>query len=449
MEGYGPVHRIDDRSVKWIRRALSATLLSSLLFAAPVFAQDVPWDSTPKKKPPAAKAPAAKAPAAKSPAAPAAKAPAAKAPVAKAPAAKAPVANAPAAKAPMANAPAANAPVAKAPAAKAPAAKAPTAPAELKGLLGHFHDVLAPHGAWIDHPDYGTVWIPNETEVGKDFAPYASHGRWAVTEPGDWAWVSNHDWGKIPFHYGRWVWTRDKSWAWIPDREYAPAWVVWRTGEAGAPFVGWAPMAPTHYLINGAPVAQEKGVLPFVYVASRHLFSPNLSRHVIDNQKLGARAHEQSSILATHFRGLNAPLEAASPTFDMAQIPGFAIPRTRIALDAEAIKPIVLAALQAVMPETPAVSPAAPATPNADGRFATPPGSSPDAAPDAVPDAAPDAAPNAAPDAQWQDEPIQPPAEQHHQLRGQRRVIVRGRDHKPRYRCHWTNTRPRIWRCGY
>src|SRR5580704_11188488 len=45
--------------------------------------------------------------------------------------------------------------------------------------LSDFHSTLDPHGQWVEDPAYGTVWVPNATEVGQDFSPYESAGHWA------------------------------------------------------------------------------------------------------------------------------------------------------------------------------------------------------------------------------------------------------------------------------
>jgi hypothetical protein len=156
--------------------------------------------------------------------------------------------------------------------------------------LSDFRDTLAPHGTWMVHPTYGTVWVPNVVVVGRDFAPYRTAGHWAVTDEGDWIWVSDYQWGYIPFHYGRWVWVEGTGWAWIPGRTYAPAWVVWRVGEPGWDYVGWAPMGPSFIWVDGAAVAYwGYGVLPFWFVSSAWLFSPYWYHHIIwDNH----HAHE-------------------------------------------------------------------------------------------------------------------------------------------------------------
>ena len=74
-----------------------------------------------------------------------------------------------------------------------------------------FYDELAPHGRWINNPQYGYVWQPY-AEPG--FQPYATRGHWVVTEYGN-TWVSDYDWGWAPFHYGRWFYDDFYGWAWV------------------------------------------------------------------------------------------------------------------------------------------------------------------------------------------------------------------------------------------
>src|SRR3546814_14192688 len=87
-----------------------------------------------------------------------------------------------------------------------------------------FYDELAPHGEWIDDPEYGYIWLPY-AEQG--FQPYATNGHWVMTNYGN-TWVSDYEWGWAPFHYGRWTYTDYYGWAWIPGYERGPAWVSWR-----------------------------------------------------------------------------------------------------------------------------------------------------------------------------------------------------------------------------
>jgi hypothetical protein len=100
-----------------------------------------------------------------------------------------------------------------------------------------FYDQLSPYGQWLENPDYGYVWIPEE---GSDFVPYSSMGHWILSVYG-WTWVSYYSWGWAPFHYGRWDFDNYYGWFWIPDNEWGPAWVTWRRSDG---YYGWAPMEP-------------------------------------------------------------------------------------------------------------------------------------------------------------------------------------------------------------
>jgi hypothetical protein len=98
-----------------------------------------------------------------------------------------------------------------------------------------FYDQLRPYGQWINHYNYGYVWIPN---AGADFVPYSTAGYWVNTEYG-WTWVSDYEWGWAPFHYGRWNYDTQYGWIWVPDTEWGPSWVSWRRADG---YYGWAPM---------------------------------------------------------------------------------------------------------------------------------------------------------------------------------------------------------------
>ncbi len=100
-----------------------------------------------------------------------------------------------------------------------------------------FYDELSPYGSWIETPEYGYAWIPNEPS---GFAPYSTNGYWVYTEDG-WTWVSNYSWGWAPFHYGRWYNHPHHGYIWIPDTEWSPGWVTWRHSDD---YYGWAPMGP-------------------------------------------------------------------------------------------------------------------------------------------------------------------------------------------------------------
>jgi hypothetical protein len=451
LNGQGIVREQDARGSRNVRRRLStvigAALAAALFCAAPVVsAQDVPWGkkkpaATQKDKPAAKKADPKQAPAAKQQPAPKAEKPKAQPAKKAAPAAE--PAKDPAAK-----------PAKKADkkpkahlvtiekevpiTAEAPAEAAPPPPkfdGESADLLNRFAETLAPHGTWSQDPTYGTVWVPAEAEVGKEFAPYRTAGRWAVTEDGDWAWVSDYKWGDVPFHYGRWIWNKDKKWAWIPDKDFAPAWVVWRVGDPGTEYVGWAPMAPMHFWVDGARMPSQGGVLPFWFVPARQLFSPQLQQHFVADPKLGEEIFAHSKIYPGHIaRGAASFFDPATPKPEEARVPTQFFPRTRLKLDPEAMLQEVLAPPAPQAAEEPATQPAA-APADEEGRFATPPppleeGKGQKEDNKAQPSETP---------AEGAQAPTQTPR---HELWG-------ARQNRPRYRCWWTNTRPRIWRCGY
>jgi hypothetical protein len=89
---------------------------------------------------------------------------------------------------------------------------------------------LAPFGAWVVDERACTLWVPDASLVGDDFAPYLSDGHWTYANEG-YAWIGDYAWSDITFHYGRWGWTEAWGWAWVPGALYAPSWVEWRYGE--------------------------------------------------------------------------------------------------------------------------------------------------------------------------------------------------------------------------
>ena len=107
-----------------------------------------------------------------------------------------------------------------------------------------FYDELAPYGQWVNDPEYGNVWVPNE---GGDFRPYGNRGHWVMTEYGN-TWVSEDPWGWACYHYGRWTYNPYYGWIWVPGYEWAPAWVSWRFGGG---YCGWAPLAPGYAVGSG------------------------------------------------------------------------------------------------------------------------------------------------------------------------------------------------------
>lgn len=92
---------------------------------------------------------------------------------------------------------------------------------------------LDANGTWRETPNYGAVWVPNDTPA--DWAPYHD-GHWIWQAPWGWTWVDDAPWGFAPYHYGRWAYV-DDSWAWVPGAMavsqppvYAPALVAFVGG---------------------------------------------------------------------------------------------------------------------------------------------------------------------------------------------------------------------------
>ncbi|MEE9126517.1 MAG: DUF6600 domain-containing protein, partial [Planctomycetota bacterium] len=91
---------------------------------------------------------------------------------------------------------------------------------------------LAYYGDWIDDPDYGWVWRPDD--IDQEWTPYLV-GRW-YQAPAGLTWVSYEPWGWAPYHYGRWEVSLSVGWVWIPGRVYSGGWVQWAFTPT---YVGW------------------------------------------------------------------------------------------------------------------------------------------------------------------------------------------------------------------
>ena len=101
-----------------------------------------------------------------------------------------------------------------------------------------FGEALEPHGDWLSTENYGEVWRPNTARI-VEWSPYTV-GQWHYTELG-WHFTSPEPWGWACYHYGRWIKYRTLGWCWVPGREWAPAWVSWRTSPN---HIGWSPLPP-------------------------------------------------------------------------------------------------------------------------------------------------------------------------------------------------------------
>ena len=100
-----------------------------------------------------------------------------------------------------------------------------------------FEAPLAPLGGWVEVGSYGRCWHPRG--LAADWRPYCG-GQWTWTDCG-WYWETDEPWGWACYHYGSWYQDPVIGWVWVPGVEWAPAWVVWRSGGG---YIGWAPCAP-------------------------------------------------------------------------------------------------------------------------------------------------------------------------------------------------------------
>jgi len=151
--------------------------------------------------------------------------------------------------------------------------------------LTDFRATLDPHGTWVDDSTYGTVWVPNSSEVGTDFVPYTTAGHWVYDD--EWVWVSDYDWGWAPYHYGRWVYIDGRGWAWIAGRDYAGAWVGWGW-DPGYAYVGWYPLGPAFIWWGGVAVGYSFYWGPrWAYCPRGEVFSPTVGARVVTGGAAG------------------------------------------------------------------------------------------------------------------------------------------------------------------
>ena len=136
-----------------------------------------------------------------------------------------------------------------------------------------FYSNLSPHGSWQVSAQYGRVWQPAVYYSG--WNPYYD-GHWAYSDYG-WTWVSDYEWGAIPYHYGTWVADPYYGWVWVPGYTWAPSWVVFRTGPD---YIGWAPVSPSFSVGvsfgYGVPTAS-----PFVFVSARNFCAPRVGTYFV------------------------------------------------------------------------------------------------------------------------------------------------------------------------
>lgn len=146
-----------------------------------------------------------------------------------------------------------------------------------------FYSNLSPHGTWLVSAEYGRVWQPWDSYRG--WNPYLD-GHWVYADVG-WTWVSDYEWGDLPYHYGTWFNDPNYGWVWVPGYVWAPAWVVFRTGPD---YIGWAPVSPG-FSIN-ASWSQGAPGGPFLFVSTSHFCDPRVGRYVVSEHTNGRILNE-------------------------------------------------------------------------------------------------------------------------------------------------------------
>lgn len=152
-----------------------------------------------------------------------------------------------------------------------------------------FYDELEPYGRWINDRKYGYVWSPR---VSRNFQPYATNGRWIVTEYGN-TWLSDYPWGWAPFHYGRWTFDDFYGWIWVPGYEWGPAWVSWRHGGG---YYGWAPIPPgvnIHISIN-IPASR------WIFVPQRYITSPRIHSYYVPRTRV-VNIYQHTTVINNYY----------------------------------------------------------------------------------------------------------------------------------------------------
>jgi hypothetical protein len=153
-------------------------------------------------------------------------------------------------------------------------------PARADLSFSFFYSSLSPHGSWLVSAQNGRVWRPGVFSPG--WNPYYD-GHWVYSDLG-WTWVSDYDWGGIPYHYGTWVEDPALGWVWVPGYVWAPSWVVFRTGTD---YVGWAPVPPGFSV--GASF--DVGGSGFVFVSTSNFLAPSIRTCVVPERTTRAVLH--------------------------------------------------------------------------------------------------------------------------------------------------------------
>jgi hypothetical protein len=139
---------------------------------------------------------------------------------------------------------------------------------------------LEAQGTWVEVGQYGKCWRPRDVDI--KWIPYTT-GYWVWTDAG-WFWVSDEPFAWAVYHYGRWAYDTGVGWVWVPGVEWAPSWVVWRTGGE---YIGWAPLPPGVDLGGGTIATASITIAPerFIFVERTRFSEPCTPQTVVINNQ--------------------------------------------------------------------------------------------------------------------------------------------------------------------
>jgi hypothetical protein len=175
-----------------------------------------------------------------------------------------------------------------------------------------FYDQLSPYGHWVNFPDEGYVWIPDNQS---GFAPYQSNGYWVFTDYG-WTWVSDYQWGWAPFHYGRWDFDDDYGWYWVPEYEWAPAWVAWSRAPG---YYGWAPLRPGIEINDAITSGYYAPPEHWCYVHEEFLGRRDMDKHFTPRSENNIHIRNSEMINKTYIDNERHTTYAGGPTREEVQ----------------------------------------------------------------------------------------------------------------------------------
>jgi hypothetical protein len=173
------------------------------------------------------------------------------------------------------------------------------APGEPVDNVDVFYDRLADDGTWVDEPDIGHVFIPQQ----ENFVPYHT-GYWKNTSVG-FVWVSNEPHAWATTHYGRWAYSRPYSrWVWLPDTTWGPSWVDWRTS---GDHLGWAPLAPEFVIRTGYVTPVEY----WHYAPGNRILDVHINTYYVPRERVVT--FHRSAVVMEHYRTIGGARVVVGP----------------------------------------------------------------------------------------------------------------------------------------